>query len=326
MLRRIFLLVVLLCWSGAALAAGVADATGRTVEVPPHIRRVLPAGPPAAVLLAAVAPDLMIGWPAPISSQARALLSPEAAGLPQVPRLTGREDVTDKIVALKPDLIVDYGTVSPRYSAMARTTQQRTGIPTILLDGSLENIPRAFRVLGSVLHREARAEVLARYAEALLSLSAGPHSVRRVLSARGADGLTVDAPGTDITELFTHLGWSVVGPPGSGTFRQASMAGVRAMDPDVLVFSDPAMRDTLSHSTEWQSLPAVRAGRALIAPALPFGWTDEPPSINRLLGLAWLAGGDPATLAATFNAVVYGHVLTPAELHTVLAGVRTLPP
>jgi iron complex transport system substrate-binding protein len=64
----------------------------------------------------------------------------------------------------------------------------------------------------------------------------------------------------------------------------------------------------------------------LVAPALPFGWTDEPPSINRLLGLAWLAGGDPATLAATFNAVVYGHVLTPAELHTLLAGVRTLPP
>lgn len=326
MLRRIFLLVILLGWSGATLAADVVDATGRTVAVPTQIRRVLPAGPPAAVLLAAVAPDLMIGWPSPVSSQARALLSREAAGLPQVPRLTGREDVTDKIIGLKPDLIVDYGTVSPRYSELARTTQQRTGIPTILLDGSLNSIPKTFRTLGSVLHREARAEQLARFAEALLSLATGPHPSPRVLSARGADGLTVDAPGTDVTEVFTHLGWRVVAPPGSGTFRQASMAEIRILNPDILVFSDPAMSNTLGRSAAWQSLQAVREGRALVAPSLPFGWTDEPPSINRLLGLAWLAGRDPATLAATFNAVVYGHVLTPAELHAVLAGVRTLPP
>jgi iron complex transport system substrate-binding protein len=326
MLRRILLVAIVLCWSGAGLAANIVDATGRTVPVPADIRRVLPAGPPAAVLLAAVAPDLMIGWPSPVSAQARALLSPQAARLPQVPRLTGREDVTDRVVALKPDLIVDYGTVSPRYSELARTTERRTGIPTILLDGSLDSIPNAFRTLGSVLHREARAEELARYAEALLSLSAGPRAPRRVLSARGADGLEVDAPGTDITEVFTHLGWHVVAPPGSGPFRQASMAEIGALDPDIVVFSDPAMSNTLSHSAPWQSLPAVREGHALVAPALPFGWTEEPPSINRLLGLAWLAGRDPATLAATFNAVVYGHVLTPAELQTVLAGVRTLPP
>ena len=326
MLRRNFLLLMLLGWSGAALAADIVDATGRTVPVPPQIHRVLPAGPPAAVLLAAVAPDLMMGWPSPVSAQARQLLSPEAARLSQVPRVTGRADVSDKIMALKPDLIVDYGTVSSRYSELARATERRTGIPTILLDGSLGNIPSAFRTLGAVLHRQARAEQLARFAEALLNLATHPDTTPRVLSARGADGLTVDAPDTDVTEVFTHLGWRVVAPPGRGTFRLASMSELRALNPDILVFSDPAMTNTLGRSGEWQSLQAVREGRALVAPALPFGWTDEPPSINRLLGLAWLAGRDPATLAATFNAVVYGHVLTPAELHTVLTGVHTVPP
>jgi hypothetical protein len=42
------LLVLALSWSGAALAADVVDATGRTVAVPDHIARVLPAGPPDA--------------------------------------------------------------------------------------------------------------------------------------------------------------------------------------------------------------------------------------------------------------------------------------
>jgi hypothetical protein len=53
---------------------------------------------------------------------------------------------------------------------------------------------------------------------------------------------------------------------------------------------------------------------------------EEPPSINRLAGLAWLSGRDPVTVAASFNAVFYGHALTAAELDTVLAGVRPVQP
>ena len=88
------LLVALLLWSNLSLAGQITDATGRAVQVPDQIARVLPAGPPAAVLLAAVAPDLMLGWPSPLPDAARALLSPVAGKLPQIPRLTGREDVT----------------------------------------------------------------------------------------------------------------------------------------------------------------------------------------------------------------------------------------
>ena len=93
-----------------------------------------------------------------------------------------------------------------------------------------------------------------------------------------------------------------------------------------VVFSDPAMRATLDQSDTWRSLRAVRAGHAFVAPALPFGWVDEPPSINRLLGVAWLSGHDPKTLAALFNAVVYGRVLTTQQLDTLLAGVHSLQP
>src|SRR5271155_5845326 len=102
MLGRWFLILALL-WSSATVATEVTDATGRVVQIPDQVTRVLPAGPPAAILLAAVAPDLMLGWPSPVSDGTRALLAPAAAKLPQVPRVTGREDVTEKIQALKPD-------------------------------------------------------------------------------------------------------------------------------------------------------------------------------------------------------------------------------
>jgi iron complex transport system substrate-binding protein len=329
--RRLLILSLLwtgpLLWTRVASAAEVVDAAGRTVQVPDQIARVLPAGPPAAVLLVAVAPDLMLGWPSPVSDNARALLAPAAARLPQIPRLTGREDVTEKIQTLKPDLIFDYGTVSPRYADLARTTQEKTGIPTILLDGSLTEIPHAVRLLGHILHRDGRAEIIASFAEAMLALPATHGGMRpRVVYARGADGLTVAAPGTDVTEVFTRLGWQAVAPDGQGTFRRSTIDAIRALDPDMLVFSDPAMHDTVMHDAAWSSVRAVREGHVLVAPALPFGWIEEPPSINRLLGLAWLKGRDPVALAGLFNAVVYGHTLTPALLGTMLTGVESPQP
>ena len=309
MLRRTFLAVSLLCWAGAALGGTVIDATGRSIELPDHVARVLPAGPPAAILLAAVAPDLMLGWTSPVSDNARALLSPEAVKLPQVPRLTGRDDVSDKIAALKPDLILDYGTIAPRYIDLAKATQQRTGVPTVLLDGSLAEVPHVFRLLGGIFHREERAEILARFAEALLTMARKTDFAARIVCARGPDDLNLVAPGTDLAESFTRAGWKLVAPS-----RQASVDDIRLLDPDVIVFTDPAMRATLAQSETWQSLRAVRDGHAFVAPNMPFGWLDEPPSINR------------HTLAATFNAVVYGRSLTAPQLDALLSGARSIQP
>jgi iron complex transport system substrate-binding protein len=325
MLRSLILLLPLV-WSGAVLAAEVTDSTGRVVQVPDHVTHVLPAGPPAAVLLEAIAPDLMVGWTGAVSEDARALLAPAAAKLPQIPRLTGRDDVTDKIKALHPDLIIDYGGVSPRYFDLAEKTQQRTGIPTLLFNGALDQIPRVMREVGTILHREARAETLAVFAEALLMLPEEQATHPKVLYARGTDGLTVTAPDTDVTEVFTRLGWKVLAPDGQGTFRTSSVEAINALDPDILIFSDPAMRETLAHNDAWKTVRAVREGHVHVAPAQPFGWVEEPPSINRLLGLAWLGGHEPATLAATFYSVVYGHALTPPQLDAVLSGVRPIQP
>jgi iron complex transport system substrate-binding protein len=323
-LRRFLLILPLIC-SGAAFAAEVTDSTGRVVQVPDRIIHVLPAGPPAALLLEAVAPDLMVGWPGPLSPEASALLPPDA-NHPRIPRLTGRDDVTDKIKALKPDIILDYGDVSPRYFELAQETQRKTGIPTLLYAGTLDGIPRAFREVGALLHRETRAETLAVFAEALLALPDARSAHPTVVYARGADGLTTTAPDTQVTEVFTRLGWKVLAPGGQGTFRPATIDAIRELDPDVLVFSDPAIRESLARNEAWRTVRAVREGHVHIAPSLPFGWVEEPPSINRLLGLAWLGGHEPATIAATFHAVVYGRALTQPQLDAVLGGVRSIKP
>jgi iron complex transport system substrate-binding protein len=136
-----------------------------------------------------------------------------------------------------------------------------------------------------------------------------PDFAARIVCARGPDDLNLVAPGTDLAESFTRAGWKLVAPS-----RQASVDDIRLLDPDVIVFTDPAMRATLAQSETWQSLRAVRDGHAFVAPNMPFGWLDEPPSINR------------HTLAATFNAVVYGRSLTAPQLDALLSGARSIQP
>ena len=89
MLRRLIVLSPLL-WAFAAFAGEVTDPTGRVVTVPDHIAMCCPPARPA-ILLEAIAPDLMIGWPGPLSDDAKALL-PDTANDPRIPRRdpTGR--------------------------------------------------------------------------------------------------------------------------------------------------------------------------------------------------------------------------------------------
>ena len=61
-------------------AATATDATGRTIAAPDRVTRVYPAGPPAAVLLYTLAPDLLIGWLEPLGAAEREFLLPGSRG------------------------------------------------------------------------------------------------------------------------------------------------------------------------------------------------------------------------------------------------------
>jgi iron complex transport system substrate-binding protein len=316
--------------AAAGRAAEVTDATGRTVTVPDHIAHVMPAGPPAAVLMAVLAPDLMLGWPHHPSPAAAAWLPEAVAQLPPVP--TPEEAGTDALPA-RPDLILDYGTVNDQYRDRARRAQERTGIPTLLLDGDMARIPATFRLLGDMLGRKPRAEDLARFAEGVLAAQ-GPREPKRVIFVRGTESTEVAVPDGASSGLFALLGWTLLAPqaaPGQhGAFRPASVEQIAALDPDLILFGSPSMRAKVANSPDWRALRAVREHHAWVVPAEPFGWVEGPPSVNRLVGLAWLSGGAPSAdivpFAAAFHAFAYGHNPTPDQLASLRETLRPLEP
>jgi iron complex transport system substrate-binding protein len=60
-------------------------------------------------------------------------------------------------------------------------------------------------------------------------------------------------------------------------------------NPDVVMTIDPNFYALARDHPLWRELPAIKAGRIYLAPNVPYGWIDFPPSINRLIGLRWLA-------------------------------------
>ncbi|MFN3293342.1 MAG: hypothetical protein ACK4S2_12605 [Gemmobacter sp.] len=114
-----------------ARARDVVDATGRTVTIPDAPARVFAAGPPASVLLYALAPEAMVGWVRAPRDGDKPFLLPATHHLPELGRLTGQGGTVnlEVLLATKPDLIVDFGTVSPTYIDLANRVTEQTGIP-----------------------------------------------------------------------------------------------------------------------------------------------------------------------------------------------------
>src|SRR4029079_3955619 len=187
-----------------ARAATVMDAAGRAVAVPAKVERVFPAGPPAAILLYTLAPELLLGWPRANRPEECAYMLPDICTRPEVGRITGRGNTAnlETVLALKPDLILDVGSINATFVSLASRVQEQTGIPYALLDGRFDAIPSAYRTLGELLYRRTEAEALARTAEETMTVIKGrvdkiPESRRpRVYYGRGPRGLETGLGGS----------------------------------------------------------------------------------------------------------------------------------
>jgi iron complex transport system substrate-binding protein len=293
----VFLMVSLI--AGPLAAAEVEDATGRKVQVPDRIERVMAAGPPATVVLYVLAPEKMIGWTAPPRPDEKPFLLPAVRDLPELGRLTGRGDTANVEVVIKarPDVILDFGTVNPTFVSLAQRVQEQTGVPYLLFDGRLANTARSLRQAGAVLGVPQRAELIARdveETEALIDarLKDIPAAARRrVYLARGPDGLETGLSGSINTEIIERAGGVNVAERGAarGGIANVSIEQVLAWAPDTIITLDANFFASYAVNPVWAAVPAVAAKRVYLAPRLPFGWIDQPPSINRTIGLRWIA-------------------------------------
>jgi len=325
---------------GLAWAAEVTDSAGRRASLPDRVERVMAAGANAAVVLYVVAPEKMIGWPSAPRPAEREFLRQRERDLPEFGRLTGRGDTANVEVVLsaRPDLVFDFGSVTPTYVSLADRVAEQTGFPYLLLDGRLDRTAASIRLLGKAMGAVDRSEAIARYveeAEQLIDarLADLPGAKRRrVYLARQANGLETGLAGSINTEILERAGGINVAErtSGRGNIANVSIEQVIAWAPDTIVTWDANFFAQVFSDPVWASVPAVRDHRVFLAPRLPFGWIDAPPSINRTIGLRWIAGllyperfpEDIRNVARDFYRLFYQVDVTAEQLDRILAGAQ----
>lgn len=319
-----------------ARAATVTDATGRAITIPDKVERVFAAGPPAAILLYTFAPELLLGWTRKPEPPQCEMLGAGACDKPEVGRLTGRGNTTnlEVLLSLKPDLILDVGTVNDTYVSLATRVQEQTGIPYALLDGRFDVAAQAYRQLGELTHRQSQAEAFAHYAEETIATIKGrvdkiPDAQRpRVYYARGPRGLETGLGGSINVETIEFLGAHNVAGEHQGGMATVSIEQVLAWNPDTVITIEPAFATSVRTDPTWAPIKAVQTGRAFLSPRLPFGWVDFPPAVNRLIGLWWLAKAfypaafpeDLRPLTRDFFKQFYHLTPTDTQIDSVLSG------
>jgi iron complex transport system substrate-binding protein len=290
-----------------------------------------------------LAPEKMTGWPDPPRPEERPFIAERYRDLPALGRLTGRGGTANIEVMLKtnPDLILDFGSVRDTYASLADNVQAQTKIPYVLIDGRLEATPASLRLLGDILGLTARGEELAKYVEGTFGeidavLAATPQAQRpRVYLARGPDGLETGVAGSINTEIIERAGGrNVVEAAAQKGLVRASIEQIIVADPEIVLTWDRNFYDRVGSDPLWAGVRAVRENRVYLAPTAPFGWIDRPPSLNRIIGLKWLAGlfypnrfnQDLREVTRTFYRLFYHVDPSEPELDTLIAWSKGQPP
>jgi iron complex transport system substrate-binding protein len=225
------------------------------------------------------------------------------------------------------------GSVDPTYVSLAERVQQQTGIPYALLDGRFDGIPLGYRTLGALIGRREQGEAFARSAEDTIktitqrvgTIPAGGRP--RVYYARGPRGLETGLGGSINVETIELIARNVADGTRGG-LANVSIEQVLLWNPDIIVTIDRDFAANVLSDPAWAPIAAVRARRVHLSPKLPFGWVDFPPTVNRLIGLWWLARilypdlfpEDLRALTREFYTRFYHVTPDDAQIDRVLAG------
>jgi iron complex transport system substrate-binding protein len=280
----------------------------------------------------------MTGWPNPPTPEERPYIAAQYRDLPALGRLTGRGGTANLEVVLKsrPDLILDFGSIRDTFVSLADNVQEQTKIPYILIDGRFEATPAALRLLGDILGAKKRGEQLANYVEDAFAaidraLAATPPEKRARAShlARGPTGSETGVVGSINTEIIERGRSTSPRLPARGWCASSMETGDRRR-PEIILTWDRNFFERVTKDTLWAGIRAVREQRVYLSPTAPFGWIDRPPSLNRVIGLKWLAGlfypdkfpDDLRETTRAFYRLFYHVDVSEPELDTLIAWSR----
>jgi iron complex transport system substrate-binding protein len=276
------------------------DSAGRTVKVPAKISRIAPSGALAQIFLTAIAPDEMVCVATKLNAADAAYLPENMRALPLTGQFYGQGQFSVETLAkLDPQVIIDVGEYKKTEAADMDKIAAQTGIPAVFIAAPLDKSAAAYRMLGKLLGREARAEKLAAFCEMLEAqtqavLAAAGAKKTSLLYCQGPDGTNVLARGSYHAQVLDKLADNaavVDSPSAMGAGNTANMEQLMLWNPDVIDFApaSSAVYKKAAKDRAWSRLTAIKNGKYFLSPHGPYDWFGNPPSVNRLLSEIYLS-------------------------------------
>lgn len=273
------------------------DSTGRTVEVPANITRIAISGPMTQIIVFALAPDKLVGISSSWDPEAKPFISEEAYNLPLLGQLYGGkgEMNLEELLASDAQVVIDIGESKGSVKEDMDSLSEQTGIPFVHIEASLPTFGDAYEMLGELLGMEEEAAVLADYCrsvyERALDISEKVEK-KNLLYITGAEGHNVIAANSYHSEVIDLLSnnLAVVDSPSSrGTGNEVDMEQILNWNPDFVIFAPESIYATVAEDEAWSSVTAIANGNYIEVPNGPYNWMGFPPSVQRLLGVIWMA-------------------------------------
>ncbi len=273
------------------------DSLGREVMVPADIERIAVTGPMAQIVLFALAPDRLAGIANAWDPQAEQFLDSKYFNLPILGQLYGGKGELnlETLLASGAQVIVDVGEAKENAREDLDALQEQSGIPFVHISCYTATTGDTYRKLGELLNMPDEGEALAVYCDMAYEKSLSiVNSVEKadVLYCLGEAGLNVIAKSSyhaELLDLMTNNVAVVDEPSSRGSGNEVDMEQILLWNPDIILFAPDSIYAMVKDDPLWQTLPAIAENRYYEVPFGPYNWMMSPPSVQRYLGMMWIA-------------------------------------
>lgn len=273
------------------------DSLGRTVMIPENPKKVAASGTLAQLVLFSLCPEKLAGITSEWDAETFPFLEESYRSLPILGHLYGgKGDLNpESLLASGAELVIDIGEAKDAVADDLDQLQAQIGIPFVHIHAQTEKMGETYRLLGALLGAPEQAEKLAEYCDSVYSdmYALSQHVEKRsVLYITGTKGLNVIAKGSyhaEILDLLCENAAVLDEPSAKGSGNEVDFEQLLLWNPDVILFSPDSIFDSVSDDPTWNTLRAIREGRFYEVPLGPYNWMGFPPSVQRYLGMLWMA-------------------------------------
>lgn len=296
-MKTVIVLILSLIFVNIIEARTITDDYGRVVTIPEKVSRIYAASPPLTMSLLSFDPSVIAAINMPFSN-VQIPYAGAAANVPVVGGFFGQGQTPnfEKLALVKPDVIIMWGKATgadiqlKKFSAL--------GIPVLMIrNDTISDLMGQYRLYGELTGERQRADRLIAYTKETLELidklqpKIDGRKAVRYYFAEGLDGMSSECEGSFHLEPFTYSGGKNAlecKPSSNYGMEKISMETILLSDPDVIIAMEKTFADSIPSKLQWKTLRAVKNGKILLVPSIPFNTITRPPSFMRLLGIRWL--------------------------------------